>query len=139
MQIPISVFLRGKIALRDHVFLQIEPRDFHLAFSDFCEIIIQDKCEVGFAAAEVDDMKRSLLRKILIAVIHHLEETVDLAEFVLHRIDNLALFREDPHIHKRRNVGSFADQIILLSVMGKLLLLGRSRLLMFRNENFAAL
>ena len=70
--------------------------------TDLGKIVVHDKGQVGFAAAKVNDV--DFLPFVLPdAVIDDLNETVDLAEFVVHGLHNLTLFCKNSHVHKRRD------------------------------------
>ncbi len=112
----IAVLSGGLAAFFYHVGLQIEADDIGLHPLHGGEVVIDHKGEVGFAAAEVNDID-ALPAQFADLIVQHLQKAVYLAVFVVHGPDHLPLPGEDAHVHQRRHVGPLGDQIILLPVV----------------------
>ena len=97
-QVIIAVFLRRLVTLFDYVLFQVKADYVCLDFSDFGKIVVNDKGEIRFAAAEVNNIQLFVI-VLLYAVVNQLDKAVNLPVLVVHRLHYPALFCEYAHIH----------------------------------------
>ena len=117
MQAVIAVFTCRLIAFFDHIRLEIEAHHLHLALFYNSQIIIQNKGQVGFPAAEIDHAQRTLPGEIVRYIVHHLKKTVNLLVFIIHCVDNFSLFCEYTQVNEGLNHHAFFKQIALFPVV----------------------
>ena len=112
----VAVLLSSLVALLNDVRFQVQTDDVHGQVSDLCEIVVEDKGEVSFAAAEVDDAEGLVRGIVLILIVDDFQEPVDLAELVIPGADDLTFRGQDAHIHQRRNDHAFLQDVVFLPV-----------------------
>ena len=137
-QILIAVLFCRLVAVLDHIRLQVQTDDPHIQLPDLRQIIVQNKCQIRFAASKIDHRQCPVFGKRPDLVVDQLHKTVDLTVFIIHGPDDLSFRCEDSHIHQGRNRLSLFQNIVFLPVMARLLLRSLRRLL-FHIGCFSAL
>ena len=115
-QTCITILEGGQIAAGNNIGLEVKTDDGGGQTTDFGEVVVEDKGQIGLAAAEVDD--GDILTTMLAnGIVDHLDKTVDLTVFVLHFCCDLTFGGKDTQIDQRRNNRAFGQQVVLLTVM----------------------
>ena len=116
---PLISVLHGKAAaVVYHILFQIQPNDTHRIFLQYLKVMVHGKGKIGLAAAKVNDGCLLFLVQVWEDVLNELQETVNLAVFIVTAVHNPAFLCHDPQIHQERDRTAFLKDIGLLAVMG---------------------
>ena len=118
-QLFVAVFYGQAIAFFYHVFFQIQPDDPHRVSFQFLQIIIHGKGQIGLSAAEIQDHRLPGTVQPRQDILNEFQEPVDLAEFVIPGIYDLAILCHNAQIHQERDGFPFLQNVILFPVMGQ--------------------
>ena len=99
-----------------HVGFQIVAGNMHALLFQNGKIVVNEKGQIAFSAAEIQNGNLVLI-KIRESVIYHLDEAVNLTEFIVFRRHDLSLLGEYAKVDHKGDGVALADQIILLTVV----------------------
>ena len=112
----IAVLGRDGVAALDNVGFEVIADHVHVKAALDGKIVIEDKGQIGFAAAKVHHRQRSRLDRGK-GIVDQLDKTVDLAVFVIFGLDDAQVRREDAKVHQRGNVFPLGEKIAFFAVV----------------------
>ena len=77
------------------------------------------KVRIRLSTAKINDPGLLILIKLWKHILNKLQEPVDLAEFIILRVDDRPVLRLDTKFHKERNRDPLFQDIPFLPIMGK--------------------
>ena len=116
-----------RLAVVDHIRLEVEPDDLDLAPMDDRQQVVEREREVRLAGAEVDDAERAFGGKRREHVLDELEEPVHLAELVVALRPHLALGRHHAELDEERHRHAVGQHALLDAVVPERRRSGRRR------------
>ena len=115
-QALISVTRGDLVAVLHHVSLKIIADDFGLHAAPHRKIIVQNKGEIGLAAAKVQNAD-AVGAIVPDPLSHQLHETVDLAEFIVLCPDDPEILCKHAEVDQRRDILTLTQDVILFPVV----------------------
>ena len=119
MQFFVMIFFCQTAACLNDVRLQIQTDHLDIIAFQLMQIVIHGKCEIGFAAPEVNNIHFSVFREPWQDVLNKLQKAVELLKFIITGMFHLTRLIHDSQIYQIGHRHPFLQQIFLLPVVGQ--------------------
>ena len=116
-QLLIPKFLCQRVAVSDHILLQVKPRDPQVKSLLFMQIVIHCKGQIRLSASKIDHRDLPVPAQHRADILDKFQKTVDLAEFIILCLYDLPFHRHHAKLYKKRHRLTFRKQILFRAVV----------------------